>query len=72
MRTFHLDRREDPTGVSGTGKVAEGVEFSDGRCVVRWLTEVASVVFYDRIEDVDAIHGHHGATGIVFREEDRG
>jgi len=31
MRTFFLERIEDETGISGTGIVAEGVEFSDGQ-----------------------------------------
>lgn len=30
MRTFHLERDIDITGISGTGLVAEGVEFADG------------------------------------------
>jgi hypothetical protein len=49
--------------------VAEGVQFSDGRCVVRWLTRVASIVFYDSIADVDYIHGHNGSTRIVWEDE---
>ena len=66
MRTFHLKRDHDATGISGTGKVAEGVVFSDGRVALVWLTEVSSVGFYRRIEDVEIIHGHHGATRIVY------
>lgn len=37
MRTFEVFRRADESGVSGTGKVLEGVVFSDGHCVVRWV-----------------------------------
>ena len=37
MRTFELHRDTDVSGVSGTGVVAEGVEFADGTTVVRWL-----------------------------------
>ena len=65
---FYLDREEDATGVSGTGVVAEGVQFSDGSCVLRWLTGVRSTVFYNSIADVDYIHGHKGATKIVWDE----
>ena len=36
MRTFRLIRDEDPTGISGTGSVAEGVEFDDGTVAMRW------------------------------------
>ena len=54
--------------MSGTGKVAEGCQFSNGWCAMTWLTIVTSVVFYQRIEDVEAIHGHHGATTLVFED----
>jgi hypothetical protein len=67
-RRFYLDRQEDATGISGTGKVAEGVEFSDGSCAVRWLTRVRSIVFYNSIADVDYIHGHNGATKITWQD----
>lgn len=66
MRRFHLERDVDETGISGTGRVAEGVEFTDGRVVLRWLSDVASTVTYDALADVDKIHGHGGKTSIVF------
>lgn len=68
MRTFELHRDTDETGISGTGVVAEGVEFSDGVVCLRWLTEwPSSVVHYDRgMESVEAIHGHGGKTRIVM------
>ena len=37
MRTFTVLREGDESGVSGTGTVAEGVEFGDGTCVIRWM-----------------------------------
>ena len=71
MRKFVLERREDISGVSGTGVVAEGVEFSDGTVALRWTSQFpTSVVFHDRgIESVEVIHGHNGATRIVFEED---
>jgi hypothetical protein len=66
MKIFTLQRDEDVSGVSGTGAVAEGVVFTDGHVVMRWLTNTASTAFYDSIEDVAAIHGHGGATRVVF------
>lgn len=36
----------------------EGVEFSDGRVAVRWLTAKASVSVWDSMDDLLAIHGH--------------
>lgn len=66
MRRFVLIRTEDLTGVSGTGQVAEGVQFFDGKVVMRWKTDVNSTVFYDSIEDVIYIHGHNGATVVEW------
>jgi hypothetical protein len=65
-RLFYLNRQEDATGISGTGLVAEGVVFSDGTCVVRWITPVRSAVFYNSIADVTYIHGHQGKTKITW------
>jgi len=69
-RRFELHRDTDASGVSGTGVVAEGIEFSDGVVALRWRSEwPTSVVFHDRgIEAVRAVHGHNGATRIVFFE----
>lgn len=36
----------------------EGVEFSDGKVAVRWLTAKRSVSIWDSIDDMLAIHGH--------------
>lgn len=66
MRRFQLHRDNDVTGISGTGVVAEGVEFTPGECVVRWLTETWSCVFYLSKEDVIKIHGHNGSTRLVW------
>lgn len=57
-------RETDESGVSGTGKVAEGVRFSDGSIVLRWLTAVRSTVHYDSLADAKKIHGHDGKTRI--------
>lgn len=65
MKPFFLLRAEDITGVSGTGVVAEGVEFSDGTVAMRWVVgNHHSTVVHDSIEAVEAIHGHGGATQI--------
>jgi len=68
MRTFELVRHEDETGVSGTGKVAEGIEFSNGKCAMSWITSFASVAVYDSIQLVKQIHGHDGKTEIRWVE----
>jgi hypothetical protein len=68
MRRFELHRTEDVSGVSGTGVVAQGVEFDDGVCALRWLTDwPTSVVFHDRGADaVEHVHGHNGRTEVVW------
>lgn len=72
-RRFHLERDEDASGVSGTGRVAEGVVFSDGTTVLRWTSDPAenpaSLVVYDRLFDVKHLHGHGGMTRIVFDDD---
>ena len=68
MRTFTLERDTDVSGVSGTGTVADGVVFPDGVTVIRWRGERQSTVVWPSVEDVEAIHGHNGATRIVFHQ----
>jgi hypothetical protein len=69
MRRFYLDRKEDETGISGTGTIAEGLQFSDGSCVMRWRTETSSTAFYKSIEDVEFIHGHQGKTVVRWLDK---
>jgi len=67
MRTFTLRRDEDPTGVSGTGVVAEGIEFQDGTVALRWCVgDYRSTVIWPSIEAVEVIHGHDGRTQVVW------
>lgn len=67
FRRFHLYRHHDETGVSGTGVVAEGVQFQDGRIAMRWCVNPArSTTAYDTTTDVETIHGHDGKTEIIW------
>lgn len=66
MILFRLVRKEDESGVSGTGHVADGVRFSDGHCALRWRTRYSSTCNYSSIEDVLHIHGHGGKTEVDF------
>lgn len=68
MKLFHFYRIEDESGVSGTGPVVEGVEFTNGWCALRWLSNKSSICFYRSMEDVRAIHGHGGKTEIVVHD----
>ncbi|MGH3501261.1 MAG: hypothetical protein ACRDQA_10300 [Nocardioidaceae bacterium] len=67
-RRFLLIRHEDTTGISGTGTVAEGVEFSSGVVALQWISAFpTSVVFHQRgMESVQAVHGHGGSTTVKW------
>lgn len=65
-RLFVLRRDDDVSGVSGLGGVAEGVEFSDGTVVLRWLRAGGSTAVYDSLARMVAIHGHDGRTRVVW------
>ena len=67
MHRFELHRDEDVSGVSGTGVVAEGVEFRDGHVALRWVVgRHPSTVLYDDVRAVTAVHGHGGLTRLVW------
>lgn len=68
MRRFQLFREVDVSGVSGTGVVAEGVQFTNGKVVVSWLTQHTSLVVFDNIETAQAVHGHGGSTKILWMD----
>lgn len=69
LRTFQLDRKLDVSGISGTGMVGEGCLFSTGEAIVHWFGTHASINIYKSLADVLAVHGHDGATKIVFDDE---
>lgn len=66
MQPFLLVREIDVSGVSGTGVVAEGVLFSNGKVVLAWQTTYQSVATYDSLADCARIHAHGGASRIEF------
>ena len=66
MKLFRLVRHVDIGGVSGIGLVAEGVEFSNGKCSLAWTAKYQSVAVYDSLDDLIAIHGHDGKTSLVI------
>lgn len=66
LRRFLLVRNDDVHGVSGTGIVAEGVQFSSGSVALQWLGELSSIVYWKNIEDAMKVHGHDGRTFITW------
>lgn len=70
MKRFVLQRDRDDTGVSGTGVVAEGVQLSDGRVVIRWFGPDSSIVIWGDMGSVLRVHGHKGATRLRWLDSD--
>ena len=66
MRRFQLVRGEDVHGVSGTGVVAEGVQYASGFCAITWKSEYASVTVFHSIDVVEKVHGHEGRTRVKW------
>jgi hypothetical protein len=71
LRAGYVERAEDESGVSGTGRVAEWVEYTDGVVVVRWLSNLASTNVHPNMKAAEMVHGHQGKTNFVevLREE---
>lgn len=67
-RAFNLERRNDESGVSGTGIVLEGCIFTDGRVAVRWRGNTRSSVIYDNFQDFWFLHvASHPSNATVVR-----
>jgi len=48
----------------------EGIVFSDGICVIRWLTASGSTSVFASFDDMLKIHGHpEYGTQVVFHDE---
>lgn len=62
MKYFVLERKEDVTGISGIGTIAEGIVFSDGTVAYRWLSDIATTVIAENLDVVKTLHGHDGKT----------
>jgi hypothetical protein len=67
MKLYHLCRKEDISGTSGTGHVADVAEFDDGTVVVHWMRDrnasgVASTTVFNSLADLLKVHGHEGRT----------
>jgi len=69
IRRFRLKRTDDVHEMSGVGYVAEGVQFSDGMCVIKWSSTTSSIGIYHSEPDLIHIHGHGGKTTIEWIDE---
>ena len=68
-RRFYLLRDEDVSGVSGIGKVAEGMEFENGMCALSFASAYQHCNIYGNIRAVQEVHGHGGKTHLVYVDE---
>lgn len=68
MRRFFLKRTEDVSGTSGTGYVAEGVEFHDGKVAMCWFGNLHSMAIYEDVATLIGIHGHDGRTTVMWED----
>lgn len=66
MGVFKLVRDDDVTGVSGTGHVADGIQFHDGTVVVRWRGETPTTAIHQDLDSVKRIHLHEGRTRLEW------
>ncbi len=74
MKLYKLIRLEDESGVSGTGHVADIVDFENGHVVMSWCPVdskfgVNSLNVYRNIKELIQIHGHDGKTKVVDAEQ---
>jgi len=68
-KLFYLARKEDESGISGTGRIAQGIVFDNGKVALTWLSDHPSVTVYDSLGEVRAIHGHEGKTEVIMEPD---
>lgn len=68
MRRFQLFRQRTISGdeAKTATMIAEGVSFSNGRCVMQSVTEIASLAIYRNAEELMQIHNHEGDTELLW------
>jgi hypothetical protein len=66
FKRFYLKRDKDISGVSGVGYVAEGIQFSNGTCVLYWLGVTSCISMWHSVYEMLKVHGHNGATIIEW------
>jgi len=55
-KRFYIVRNSDESGISGTGRVLDGVLFPGGKTVIKWRSKVSSVAIYETFEDFKLLH----------------
>ncbi|CAG0948017.1 hypothetical protein ANRL1_04830 [Anaerolineae bacterium] len=67
MKIYDLMRADDTTGISGTGRVAQIVEFESGKVAVAWCADgrPQSVAVYNNLDEAKIVHGHSGSKFVL-------
>lgn len=67
-KLFEVIRTEDCSGVSGCGKVADGVQFDNGQVIIQWTCRKSnqSLEVHHSVDGFIEIHGHNGKTTIKW------
>ncbi len=55
-KLFTVIRNHDQSGVSGVGRVLDGVLFPNGKVVICWRVEFQTVAIYESFEAFKTIH----------------
>jgi hypothetical protein len=65
---FYMNRLTDVTGVSGTGRVVNGVILPSGKVVLEWKSPHQTIGIYDNFKQFLAIHvdSHPDSNEVVF------
>ncbi len=68
IRRFILNRKIDQTGVSGTGRVCEGVVMPSGKVVVEWVSKIITTTVFESLHDFKLVHlkQHVGCADIIW------
>jgi len=69
-RRFYFQRCSDISGVSGIGRVLNGVQLPSGKIVVEWRPPTNSICHYNSIHDFEAIHCHKGKGKVIWVDAD--
>jgi hypothetical protein len=56
LQTFHMIRNADETGVSGTGRVLDGVVFPNGMVAICWRSETPSMTQFRSFVEFRHVH----------------
>ena len=80
-RLFHIIRHGDESGVSGTGRVLDGILWANGQVTIQWRTDLdplkrgfSSMTIFDSFAAFESIHitSHPtNNTEIIWNDEER-